>query len=396
MKSYIDEINRLLDLQADITNHTCRVEFDCRNTNENEYYTYDSYHGVSYAWNRGSFIVGGTPDFSSSLQSNLARLGDVLRGSQDQLATATTQVSSSNNSANTLKSQISSTQASINRTSSEASMLQAKIAESTKLQQLKQQEYNTTQQKKEALINNMNPKQVSFVMQKSIEQHDEAMINLLINKPFDVDFQSSNQDTLLHIVIKYGHQPLLQKVLANHPNPNLPDKDGNTPSHLAIQKQDLPLLKSLMTSGAMADAVNKEDSTLLHTASAVGSLAIVKYLREECPQKGVIDVNAKDIHGHSCLEVAKGEAVKAYLQPQIIVMYAEIEYDNPVLNHPELLDQAAKKYGHGIIEKLINLSMVFTETQESKDLLHSACSEPNGLENVISLIGLDISHSTSV
>jgi hypothetical protein len=65
-----------------------------------------------------------------------------------------------------------------------------------------------------------------------------------------------------------------------------------------------------------------------------------------------------------------------------------IEYDNPILNHPELIKHMAAKFGSGIIDKLISFGMQFTSS-EDKSLLDNICDEPNSLETVSLLMGLD-------
>jgi hypothetical protein len=44
-------------------------------------------------------------------------------------------------------------------------------------------------------------------------------------------------------------------------------------------------------------------------------------------------------------------------------------------------------------QKLIDLGMKFIATQGEKDYLDNICSEPNSLESLTALIGVDIDHS---
>ena len=48
----------------------------------------------------------------------------------------------------------------------------------------------------------------------------------------------------------------------------------------------------------------------------------------------------------------------------------------------------AAKFGSGIIDKLISFGMQFTSS-EDKSLLDNICNEPNSLDNVSLLMGLD-------
>ena len=73
-----------------------------------------------------------------------------------------------------------------------------------------------------------------------------------------------------------------------------------------------------------------------------------------------------------------------------MVVYAlsDVIYDNPILNHPELIKHMAAKFGSGIIDKLISFGMQFTSS-EDKSLLDNICDEPNSLETFSLLMGLD-------
>ncbi len=66
-----------------------------------------------------------------------------------------------------------------------------------------------------------------------------------------------------------------------------------------------------------------------------------------------------------------------------------IEYDNPILNHQELIKNMATKFGNGIVDKLISFGMQFTSSAEDKNMLEDICNEPNSLETVSLLMGLD-------
>ena len=74
----------------------------------------------------------------------------------------------------------------------------------------------------------------------------------------------------------------------------------------------------------------------------------------------------------------------------IAYVVSDIIYDNPILNHPELIKQMATKFGSGIIDKLINFGMQFNNT-EDRAMLECVCNEPNNVDNMALLIGLDIS-----
>jgi len=119
-------------------------------------------------------------------------------------------------------------------------------AEKTKVYQMKKETNEKT-------LENMDPKKISFVLQKSIEQNNQEFVKIFINKEFNPDFQNINGETLLHTAVKLRDKPitkehqLLDKVLSKNPSKVLQDKDGNTALLLSVKAQDIDLMAKLMT-----------------------------------------------------------------------------------------------------------------------------------------------------
>ena len=66
-----------------------------------------------------------------------------------------------------------------------------------------------------------------------------------------------------------------------------------------------------------------------------------------------------------------------------------IEYDNPVLNHPELIKGMAEKFSSGIINKIINFGMQFTQNQEDREVLDGICNGADSVDAMSLLMGLE-------
>lgn len=73
-----------------------------------------------------------------------------------------------------------------------------------------------------------------------------------------------------------------------------------------------------------------------------------------------------------------------------VMSVPNIEYDNPVLNHPELLKEMANKFGSGIVDKLIDFGIQFIDNQEDRELLESVCNQTDNVDTMSLLIGLDV------
>lgn len=73
----------------------------------------------------------------------------------------------------------------------------------------------------------------------------------------------------------------------------------------------------------------------------------------------------------------------------VIRVLNHIEYDNPVLNHPELLEKLSDKFGSNVVEKLINFGMEFSITGEDRSLLNDICSNQDSMDSISMILGLE-------
>lgn len=165
---------------------------------------------------------------------------------------------------------------------------------------------------KQDLLTNLNPKQVSFLLQESAKKGDMAMVELISTLNFDPNFQNEKQETLLHVVISMNNKELLykglvyqntkilrhnnnllQKILAKKPNLNLVDNEGNTPLKLAIIKEQIYVAKDLLEHGAnpnilghdcrtIEDLINhfnpKQVSSIFQEALKKGDVAMIRLI----------------------------------------------------------------------------------------------------------------------
>ena len=75
--------------------------------------------------------------------------------------------------------------------------------------------------------------------------------------------------TIIEILMKYGAQPNIQDAL---------DLGGNTPLHMAAERDMKEAMKMFLTSGADADIRNQCGFTCLHIAAREGHTDLVKIL----------------------------------------------------------------------------------------------------------------------
>lgn len=66
-----------------------------------------------------------------------------------------------------------------------------------------------------------------------------------------------------------------------------------------------------------------------------------------------------------------------------------IEHDNPILNHPEIMKEVVKKFNSNILDKIIDFGAQFVGNQEDREMLNQVCNEPNSIEMLTMLAGID-------
>jgi serine/threonine-protein phosphatase 6 regulatory ankyrin repeat subunit B len=85
---------------------------------------------------------------------------------------------------------------------------------------------------------------------------------------------------LLNIAIELGDIPIAKEILAEKPDINATDPDGNNALHVAARKGDSVLLKPLLGKGAKIDAVNTRNETALFLAVESDCLECARILLE--------------------------------------------------------------------------------------------------------------------
>jgi hypothetical protein len=73
----------------------------------------------------------------------------------------------------------------------------------------------------------------------------------------------------------------------------------------------------------------------------------------------------------------------------IVLAVFDVIYDNPILNHPKLLNAVFTKFGADVATKFIDLCSSLSNTGEAQDIIEEINRLPSNLEMVASLMGLD-------
>ncbi|KAI9228380.1 MAG: ankyrin repeat-containing domain protein, partial [Piptocephalis tieghemiana] len=90
---------------------------------------------------------------------------------------------------------------------------------------------------------------------------------------------SYDRRTVLHLVAELGHEDILQLYLQRFPQLlEAKDRSGRTPLLVASRYGHEGLVEALLALDALVDAVDVEGNTALHYASAWGHLPIIRLL----------------------------------------------------------------------------------------------------------------------
>jgi uncharacterized protein len=123
----------------------------------------------------------------------------------------------------------------------------------------------------------------SYYFLKAVKDRDFNKANEIATKPGKgaviIDTKDvSTGDTALHIVTRERDVPWMNYLLIHNANPNIRDKQGNTPLIIAAQIGFRAGAESLIAGRASIDAANNSGETALIKAVQVRDLGMVQFL----------------------------------------------------------------------------------------------------------------------
>ncbi|MEX0653824.1 MAG: ankyrin repeat domain-containing protein [Phycisphaeraceae bacterium] len=127
----------------------------------------------------------------------------------------------------------------------------------------------------------------------------DPVLQRLLAEGVDPNVPTRDGDTALQLAAERMRASAVAILLAAGADPNLPGKDGQLPLHVAIKTRYLPLVQDLLQGGARLDAVDAEGRTALHVAAAAGGPRLIEALLA-----AGADVHARDAQGRTPLHIA--------------------------------------------------------------------------------------------
>ncbi|KAK3937769.1 ankyrin repeat protein [Diplogelasinospora grovesii] len=147
----------------------------------------------------------------------------------------------------------------------------------------------------------------------------EAVVQQLLAKGADIDAKDNDSRTPLLYAAQSGHEAVVQRLLAKGADVNVKGRDGWTPLLYAAQSGHEAVVQQLLAKGADVEAKDNNGWTPLWYAAISGHEAVVQRLLA----KGA-DVEAKDNDGRTPLSYAATNGHEAIVQ-QLLAKGADID-----------------------------------------------------------------------
>lgn len=218
--------------------------------------------------------------------------------------------------------------------------------------------------------NNASKSQTKHPLHQAIENYmdlkeSELQEKVKLASVLDIDNKDEEGMTPLHIAADLNLKYIVDLLIARGVRINEQDNKGNTPLHYAAIESNPTMVALLVQAGARRDIPNKDGKLPIDLSKEVSNDPIKELEVERLPG------------GCSCSTSC------------IIALTKAIEYYNPIINHPELINQFNSHYGASLTNRLINFGMQFSYKQEDRDILESICVDDHNIKYLITLIGLE-------
>ena len=96
--------------------------------------------------------------------------------------------------------------------------------------------------------------------------------------PFDIDSESIDNWTALHLATSAGHLKIMEKLIDSGANIEAETTLKRTPLHIAAIRGNIEAVRTLVMKSAKVNAQDDDDNTPLHIASERGFGEIVEFL----------------------------------------------------------------------------------------------------------------------
>jgi ankyrin repeat protein len=186
-----------------------------------------------------------------------------------------------------------------------------------------------------------------------------------------------NGEAPIHIAAKTGDIALLNQLIAQGVNPNLPDRYGVTPLHIATAKGHKDFIDALLLQpGIEVNTQNHSQLTALHIAIANKYQEIANALLAH-PR---IDVNSRDYDGDTALILAKAYGCAEVAN--ILLACPETEF-NDSDDYGKVLILAIKRGFHDLTQELLARPGINVNVKNSHGDTALSCAAERARKDVV-------------
>lgn len=120
-------------------------------------------------------------------------------------------------------------------------------------------------------------------------EKDTVLINYLISKNLDLNFEDNNENTPLTNSIKYNSSKMIEFLITKSTNHNFINKNGNTLFHYAIERSDIKIFNIISKTQNDINHINNDGNTVLHLAAMKAKNdQLLKYLIKNGAKKDIL------------------------------------------------------------------------------------------------------------
>ncbi|KAJ1549106.1 hypothetical protein HK405_009726 [Cladochytrium tenue] len=154
---------------------------------------------------------------------------------------------------------------------------------------------------------------------------------------------SENAESILTKAVVEGDTPTMLWALLLGANPNASDASGLPSIHVALSRNELPVIELLLSWGADVNSTNSQLQTPLHMAAAAGDFRIVRYLIRKGADPELVDAAGKTPED---ITLARDEGGSSYVKIVTVLRLAKLRgFSEPGVFMSKEFDDALDEIG---------------------------------------------------
>jgi len=150
----------------------------------------------------------------------------------------------------------------------------------------------------------------------AVERNNMRMIKILFNDKINInDIDRRQSHSMLYLAVNYNNIELISQFLKMGANPNIQDKYGDTPLHLAIKKNDIPVINTGLSAHTVTSINKLSSSQLININNHNNEIIelLLKYKADPSIQNNDGNTILHNIIRYASLNERKIELIKLFM-----------------------------------------------------------------------------------